>query len=189
MKTSRNVTRYRGTCCLNCEQPLQLADKYCSNCGQLNSTKKLAFDDFFNEFFAGVFAYDSRLRRTLKALLFHPGKISRDYIEGKRMRYANPFRFYLSASIIFFIIWSYTNEFNGSTPGSIPADEVENFSEEDLEELRQELKEVPSIAAAPINVDSIITNQRRNASRTYRDLYISQKGIESWVCIVAIQTI
>lgn len=179
MKNPRNVTRYRGTHCLNCEQPLELAEKYCSNCGQLNSTKKLAFDDFFNEFFAGIFAYDSRLRRTLKSLILRPGKISRDYIEGKRMRYANPFRFYLSASIIFFIIWSSTKEFGGITPENSPADEIENLSEEELEKLRQDLKTVPSIAASPVNVDSLITNQRENASKTFKDFYISQEGLDS----------
>ncbi len=93
--------KYRSTECLNCHHPLDISDEFCPNCGQLNSTKKLAFNDFFNEFFAGIFAYDSRFYRTLGVLLFKPGKISKDYIEGKRVRYANPYRFYLSASIFF----------------------------------------------------------------------------------------
>ena len=109
-KKERHLLKYRSTVCLNCHHPLDISDEYCSNCGQLNSTKKLAFNDFFNEFFAGIFAYDSRLYRTLGVLLFKPGKISKDYIEGKRVRYANPYRFYLSASIIFFLIWSLTHD-------------------------------------------------------------------------------
>lgn len=109
----RHQLKYRSTECLNCHHPLDLSEQYCPNCGQLNSTKKLAFNDFFNEFFAGIFAYDSRLNRTLGVLLFKPGKISKDYIQGKRVRYANPYRFYLSASIIFFLIWSITRDFEG----------------------------------------------------------------------------
>ncbi|APG60213.1 DUF3667 domain-containing protein [Christiangramia salexigens] len=105
MSKDRSILRYRGERCLNCDLPIERSDKYCPNCGQLNSTKKLSFDDFFSEFFSGVFAYDSRFQRTLRVLLFKPGKISKDYIEGKRMRYANPFRFYLSASILFFLIF------------------------------------------------------------------------------------
>ena len=112
MISKRQLLKYRGTYCLNCHQPLDTSECYCHYCGQLNSTKKLTFDDFFNEFFAGIFAYDSRLYRTLNALLFKPGKISKDYIEGKRQRYANPYRFYLSASIIFFILYGYTSSFN-----------------------------------------------------------------------------
>ena len=101
MANERQLLKYRGTKCLNCFQPLDRSEKFCHNCEQLNSTKKLAFNDFFNEFFAD----DSRLYRTLSSLLFNPGKISKDYIEGKRQRYANPYRFYLTASIIFFIIF------------------------------------------------------------------------------------
>ncbi|MDB2606553.1 hypothetical protein N9Y48_02105 [Zobellia sp.] len=32
---------YRGTECINCGHPLELSDKYCPNCAQANSTKKL----------------------------------------------------------------------------------------------------------------------------------------------------
>ncbi len=108
----RHKLKYRNTECLNCYHPLDISDEFCPNCGQLNSTKKLAFDDFFNEFFAGIFAYDSRFYRTLSVLLFKPGKISKDYIEGKRVRYANPYRFYLSASILFFLAWSFSYDFD-----------------------------------------------------------------------------
>lgn len=110
-KSERHLLKYRSTECLNCYHPLDRSDQYCPNCSQLNSTKKLTFNDFFNEFFAGIFAYDSRFYRTLRVLLFKPGKISKDYIEGKRVRYANPYRFYLSASIIFFLIWSFTHDY------------------------------------------------------------------------------
>lgn len=41
-------------------------------------------------------------------LLVNPGKVSRDYIDGKRQRYSNPFRFYLTVSILFFLIIGFT---------------------------------------------------------------------------------
>ncbi len=106
----RKELKYRGDKCLNCETPLDRSDRYCPNCSQLNSTKKLHLKDIFNEFFAGLFAYDSRLALTLRNLLFKPGKISKDYVEGKRMRYANPFRFYLSVSIVFFLLSGLLNK-------------------------------------------------------------------------------
>lgn len=123
MKSERTLLKYRGTTCLNCSQPLDRSEMYCHNCGQLNSTKKLTFGDLFNEFFAGIFAYDSRIYRTMRALLFRPGKISKDYVEGKRQRYANPYRFYLSASIIFFILMELTSTY-GTAPS--PATAAEN---------------------------------------------------------------
>lgn len=105
---SRKATIYKGLECLNCGCPLQISDKYCPNCSQLNSTKQLSITDFFDEFFSSLFTYDSRLRHTIKDLLFKPGVITRNYVAGQRLKYANPFRFYLSISIIYFILQSFS---------------------------------------------------------------------------------
>ncbi|PZD77624.1 DUF3667 domain-containing protein [Mesonia sp. K7] len=115
MENSRLSYKYRGTKCLNCEVPLDKDERYCHYCGQINTTKKLSFKDFFNEFFGSLFSYDSRLYKTLKTLTLRPGQISLEYIKGKRTTYANPFRFYLSVSIIFFIINGLALKFDDST--------------------------------------------------------------------------
>ncbi|RMB56350.1 DUF3667 domain-containing protein [Dokdonia sinensis] len=101
---SRLAMQYRGVECLNCGHPLDLTDRFCSYCGQINTTKRLTLSDFFKEFVLSVFTYDSRFRHTLKDLLFKPGTITKNYVEGKRLHYANPFRFFLSASILYFIL-------------------------------------------------------------------------------------
>lgn len=103
----RKALQYRGTKCLNCGHPLDRSDIYCPHCSQLNSDKQLSVKDFFSEFIRSIIVYDSRLRNTLKALLFRPGVITRNYIEGQRLRYANPFRFFLSVSIIYFLLKSF----------------------------------------------------------------------------------
>ena len=128
---SRKATIYKGVECLNCENSLELTDKYCSNCSQLNSTKQLSINDFFNEFFSSLYTYDSRLRYTIKDLLFKPGVITRNYVAGQRLKYANPFRFYLSVSIIYFILLGLTSG-NDTTIklNDEPIDLTENVSEE-----------------------------------------------------------
>lgn len=100
----RKSLQYRGNKCLNCEQPLDISDVYCPYCSQLNSNKKLSIKDFFLEFLSSILVYDSRLRNTLKDLLFRPGVITRNYAKGQRLKYANPFRFFLSVSIIYFLV-------------------------------------------------------------------------------------
>jgi len=115
LKTNQNTRlqlKYRGIECRNCKHPLAITDKYCSNCSQLNSLKKLSLQDFFDEFFASLISYDSKLLKTLAALLLRPGQITIDYIEGKRVSYTNPFRFLLSLSIIYFLLVSYNNNFS-----------------------------------------------------------------------------
>ncbi len=113
---SRKAMKYRGVECLNCGHPLDLSDRYCAYCGQLNTTKRLTLVDFFNEFMLSVFTYDSRFRHTLKDLLFKPGTITRYYVDGKRFHYANPFRFFLSASIFYFIIIGIVSFFDQDGP-------------------------------------------------------------------------
>jgi len=128
---SRKATVYKGTECLNCGHPLNLTDKYCSNCSQLNSTKQLSINDFFQEFLSSIFTFDSRLRYTLKDLLFKPGIITRNYVAGQRLKYANPFRFYLSVSIIYFILLGLNPDDDTTFKvNEEPIDSIENVSEE-----------------------------------------------------------
>ena len=51
-----------------------------------------------------MFNFDAKFWNTIIPLLIKPGKVSRDYVDGKRQRYSNPFRFYLTVSILFFLI-------------------------------------------------------------------------------------
>lgn len=176
MEKERSHLKYRGDKCPNCDHELDKSDKYCPSCGQLNSTKKLAFDDFFNEFFAGIFAYDSRFRRTIQALLFKPGKISKDYILGKRMRYANPFRFYLSASILFFLIWGLVNSFElQPIPSNLDAEEIEMASQAaDSLDIPN-----PSIPGSDIKLDSLIKSQQAKERATYQEVYLDSIALDS----------
>lgn len=96
--------QYRGTECLNCGHPLDKSDIYCPHCSQLNSKKQLSVRDFLAEFIGSILVYDSRLRHTLRDLLFRPGRITLNYVKGQHLKYANPFRFFLSVSIIYFIL-------------------------------------------------------------------------------------
>ncbi len=107
----RYKLQYRGTECTNCGHPLDMSDKYCPNCSQANSTKKLTLKDFFDEFFSSLISYDSKLLNTLSAMVLRPGKITKDYINGKRVRYTNPFRFLLSLSIVYFLMLNIGGDF------------------------------------------------------------------------------
>jgi hypothetical protein len=118
--------RHRSNTCLNCEHALDISERYCSFCGQKNSTKELTIKELLMEFFAGIIAYDSRFRKTISALIFKPGKVSRDYVKGKRVSYVNPFRFFISTAIIFFLAISWINK---DQLNSIESLSDENISE------------------------------------------------------------
>lgn len=66
------------------------------------------------EFISNFFSFDSRFGRTLKPFLFSPGKITNAFIEGKRVLYANPIRWYLVISIFHFFFFSRAIDPGGS---------------------------------------------------------------------------
>ncbi|MDY0781586.1 DUF3667 domain-containing protein [Tenacibaculum sp. IB213877] len=109
-KKNKPITFHNLTC-LNCGYPFFGHELYCPNCGQKNKTEKLTFTSFTKEVFNGFTSWDAKFWKTLFPLLTKPGKVSKDYIEGKRARYVNPFRFYITISIVFFLIIGLLNSY------------------------------------------------------------------------------
>lgn len=162
----RYQLRYRGVECLNCGHPLDISDKYCPNCSQANSTKKLTLKDFFEEFFSNIISYDSRLLRTLAALLLRPGRITADYIMGKRMSYTNPFRFLLSLAIIYFLLIGLSGNFDqlnryGSNTKDLPINFGSSMVEDyDFGDNEADKKEVMAQLDS-LNIDGLISERIR----------------------------
>ena len=94
----------RGTTCLNCEKTISPNDHFCPNCGQVNNTSRISLNFYFSEYLSGFFSFDNRFFKTIIPLIFKPGKVTREFIEGKRKKYVNPFQLYLNITIVFFLI-------------------------------------------------------------------------------------
>ena len=62
------------------------------------------FPALLREFMEEFLDLDSRFMRTMKPLLFRPGRLTRDYLDGRRFRYTPPLRLYIFASIGFFLL-------------------------------------------------------------------------------------
>ncbi|MEZ5954795.1 MAG: DUF3667 domain-containing protein [Hyphomonas sp.] len=90
-----------GKPCGNCGAIV--SERYCPRCGQLGSDFHRPFFSLIASSIADTFALDSRLWRSLPLLLFRPGRLTRNYIEGKRARYVPPFRLFLLSSVLFFL--------------------------------------------------------------------------------------
>lgn len=88
--------------CLNCG--VTLAGQYCGNCGQRAQSRLISIWELTRDAFGDLFELDSRVWRTLIPLSVRPGKLTRDYLEGRRARYMPPFRTYLVLSLLFFVV-------------------------------------------------------------------------------------
>jgi hypothetical protein len=102
----------KGLECLNCGMPLLQNENFCSYCGQKNTTNKLSIGNYVNKLVSGFLSYDSQFWTTFIPLLIKPGKVAKEYIQGKRAKYVNPFQLYLQVSIIFFLILGISMKFD-----------------------------------------------------------------------------
>ena len=89
--------------CLNCGTTV--VGKYCHNCGQENIEPKESVWQLVSHFFSDITHFDGKFFSTLKDLLFKPGFLSREYMNGRRASYLNPVRMYMFTSFIFFLIF------------------------------------------------------------------------------------
>ena len=88
--------------CLNCGT--ELKGPFCYFCGQPDRNFMRFFPALLRDVMEDVLDLDSRFMRTLKPLLFKPGRLTRDYMQGRRFRYAPPMRVYIFSSIVFFLL-------------------------------------------------------------------------------------
>ena len=95
--------------CKNCET--QFSGKYCPECGQSVREYDRPVSFIFYNFVGDFFAFDTRFFRTFAALLIKPGFLTKEYFDGKRVKYAPPFRIFIFASfILFLLLQTYTNK-------------------------------------------------------------------------------
>jgi hypothetical protein len=88
--------------CLNCGAALQ--GDFCHVCGQKASAHHLGLHDVAHEAAHELLHLDGKILTTMKLLLLEPGQLTKDFIEGKRVRYISPIRLYLTWSVIFFAL-------------------------------------------------------------------------------------
>lgn len=88
--------------CLNCGSAL--VGQYCGNCGQRANSRLISIWALVREAFGDLFEFDSRLWRTLVPLMVRPGRLTSEYLSGRRARFMPPFRTYLVLSIFFFLV-------------------------------------------------------------------------------------
>ncbi len=90
--------------CLNCNHQVQTENKYCPSCGQENADKRISLFLLLEDAVSTVFNFESRVFKTIPYFLFYPGRLTNEFLGGKRVRYMHPFKIYLLSSILFFFV-------------------------------------------------------------------------------------
>lgn len=144
-----------GVCCANCGTPLRGA--FCHGCGQTAHVHRSLLH-LVEETLHGLLHFETKAWRTVPALLWKPGRLTRDYIEGKRARYVSPLALFLFMVFLMFFTFALTG--SGVQTSITPAagsDQVvaagaarpQGGALAAPERLQQELRKIDFLAARP----------------------------------------
>jgi Protein of unknown function (DUF3667) len=89
------------THCENCGT--ELRGHYCSNCGQAAIDYRRSFRHVIVDVLDSFLNWDSKFVRTIGLLLWRPGWLTNQFVDGRRVRFLHPLRLYLLVSIVFFL--------------------------------------------------------------------------------------
>ncbi len=103
--------------CSDCGAPT--SGKFCSNCGQPTHVHRTLLH-LGEELLHGVMHFDGRIWRTLPLLAFNPGRLTREWIQGRRTRYVSPLAMFLFTVFIMFFLLSFAGGIDVKAP---PLDE------------------------------------------------------------------
>jgi len=90
--------------CTNCGTVLH--GQYCAQCGQRARDRMISLWELVKEASEILTSLDSRLWRTVTTMLLRPGRLTRDYLLGRRARYIPALRLFLGLSLLFFFLFS-----------------------------------------------------------------------------------
>ncbi len=95
--------------CLNCGH--KVSKRYCPECGQENTETRQPFHYLLTHFVEDLVHYDGSFWKTLKTILFKPGILTKEYLEGKRKKYVAPVKLYIFVSFFVFFFGGLLSKF------------------------------------------------------------------------------
>ncbi|WP_237059357.1 DUF3667 domain-containing protein [Microbulbifer sediminum] len=161
--TTENGTDTPQTCA-NCHT--SLLGPHCHQCGQPVKGLVRHFSSVIGDLFDTLLALDSRIWRTLVPLLLRPGYLTREYLDGRRVRYVSPVRLFIFLCLTTFFVMRLTTDWGtgldtdkltGNFAGAETVEEVERIRREALDGLDSAIVEgedenVPGVVTGGLEV-------------------------------------
>jgi len=144
--------------CLNCGT--ELKGPFCYYCGQPDRNFMRFFPVLLRDLMEDLFDLDSRFMRTIKPLLFKPGRLTRDYMQGRRFRYAPPMRLYIFSSIVFFLLAALLSTDAIQVSSAKNTDGIVHItadSQEEAQMVEEALEKLPAGVGDQIDVDQALS--------------------------------
>ena len=127
-----------GHRCADCGA--QVSSKFCPECGQPAHTHRTLLH-LGEELLHGVMHFDARIWRTLPLLIINPGRLTREWVEGKRSRYISPLAIFLFTLFVMFFTLTFMPHHEGPAllPDKVAAERAAMIvAEQNLARTREE---------------------------------------------------
>ncbi|MEM6289821.1 MAG: DUF3667 domain-containing protein [Myxococcota bacterium] len=98
---------------------------FCHACGQGHQHPKLKLRVLVEDLVESLIELDSRVFRTVWGMTVRPGDVVRDYLDGRRIVYINPFKYALVAVTLAFVVLPWVGTALGLEDGTKTADGFE----------------------------------------------------------------
>jgi hypothetical protein len=166
--------------CPNCGAVADHQVHFCPECGQRNHDLKLPFRHIVEEIIESTLHFDTKSIKTLRLLLTRPGKLSSEFLAGKRQQFVPPVRLYIFTSFVFFFLISLSPGRHAETPQNKTAtnrlhNSIQFYSLTDEKLVGLNDKQIDSLLAAekiePTAVNRYIAHQLA---------HIATSGMESF---------
>ena len=145
--------------CLNCGT--ELKGPFCYYCGQPDRNFMRFFPALLRDLMEDLLDLDSRFMRTIKPLLFKPGRLTKDFMNGRRFRYTPPMRLYIFASIAFFLLAALLSSNAITTTASKNSEDgivqITAGTEEEKQKVEEALSNLPPDLREQIDVDKVLS--------------------------------
>jgi rRNA maturation endonuclease Nob1 len=115
--------------CKNCQNTLEENAHFCNNCGAKVVLQRINFKNLLLEFFIVNFGVDSRFFLTMRKMVTHPQDVVKEYLEGVRRRYINPFAFLSVGAGLSVIIFNYFADDFMAIQGTINEAQIKELKE------------------------------------------------------------
>lgn len=123
--------------CTDCGAPVE--GNFCSNCGQPTHVHRTLLH-LGEEILHGALHFDARIWRTLPLLAFNPGRLTREWVQGRRTRYVSPLAMFLFTVFLMFFVFSFTGALNPKVETDLTPEQRTTLTQQ-LQEARADVAE------------------------------------------------
>lgn len=147
----------------------QTSGNFCANCGQPTHVHRTLLH-LGEELLHGVMHFDARIWRTLPLLWLNPGRLTREWVAGRRARYVSPLAMFLFTLFVMFFALSFMPQYESRV---VVADDIAEDraalaeAEQALAQVRAELGQQPSSVglAATVEAERLVAQRRESLAK------------------------